>query len=290
MAAPVWPAGLDLTKTELKNARVHFLGTAPASPVEGQIYFDSASHVLGVYNGTSWLLLGRLDQLNAPTGDVSLNSHRLTSVADPSSAQDAATKAYVDALVQGLSWKEPVRAASTANGTLATAFENGDTMDGVTLATGDRILLKNQTTGSENGIYTVNASGAPTRATDADSQDDLLSAAVFVEEGTANADNAFVLTNDAPITVGSTSLVFNKMFGGASGSVNKTSANIGDNSSTSLTFNHALNSRDVVIEVYDNTTPYARIYPDIQHTDANNATIVFTTAPTTGQYRATAVG
>lgn len=106
------------------------------------------------------------------------------------------------------SWKTVVRAASTANGTLATAFENGDTLDGVTLVTGDRILLKNQTTASENGIYTVNASGAPTRATDADTGAELVNATVPVSEGTANADTIWMCSTNGPITLGSTSLTF----------------------------------------------------------------------------------
>jgi hypothetical protein len=87
-----------------------------------------------------------------------------------------------------------VRVATTANGTLASAFENGDTVDGVTLSTGDRILLKNQTTASENGIYTVNASGAPTRATDADASGELVVGTfVLVTAGTANAGNQFTV-------------------------------------------------------------------------------------------------
>lgn len=116
--------------------------------------------------------------------------------------------ALVAALAAAGSSRPPVRAASTANGTLATAFENGDTLDGVVLATGDRILLKNQSSGAENGIYVVNASGAPTRATDADSSAELVSAAVWVAEGTANADRLFVCTTNAPIVVNTTALTF----------------------------------------------------------------------------------
>ena len=104
-----------------------------------------------------------------------------------------------------LKWKQSVRAASTANGTLATAFENGDTLDGVTLATGDRILLKNQSTASQNGIYTVNASGAPTRATDANVGSYLVHAVVGVEQGTVNADKFFVCFTNSPITIDVTS-------------------------------------------------------------------------------------
>ena len=102
------------------------------------------------------------------TGVINVSSARITSLGTPTQTTDAATKAYVDSQLQGLDVKNSVRVATTANGTLSSAFANGQTVDGVTLATGDRILLKNQSTGSQNGIYTVNASGAPTRATDFD--------------------------------------------------------------------------------------------------------------------------
>lgn len=149
-----------------------------------------------------------------PTADLPMGNFKLTGLGTPSSSTDAATKAYVDSAAAGIDWKASVRAASTANGTLASAFENGDTLDGVTLATGDRILLKNQSTGAENGIYTVNASGAPTRATDADANAEVTGGmAVFVEEGTANADSGWVLTNNGAVTVGTTALTFTQFTG-----------------------------------------------------------------------------
>ncbi len=123
-------------------------------------------------------------------------------------ASQKATRTYVDAKVAGLSWKQAVRVATTAPGTLSSSFENGDTVDGVTLATGNRILIKDQSSGAENGIYTVNASGAPTRATDADSGVELVNASCYVSEGTANADLQFVCTTNATISLGSTSLTF----------------------------------------------------------------------------------
>jgi len=102
-----------------------------------------------------------------------------------------------------------VRVATTGAGTLASSFENGDTVDGVVLSTGDRILIKDQASGSENGIYTVNASGAPTRAVDFDSSAEALpNTIVVVQAGTANADKAFMLTTNDTITLGTTALTF----------------------------------------------------------------------------------
>lgn len=144
---------------------------------------------------------------------LDLNSQKITSLLDPTGAQDAATKAYVDATAAGIDWKASVRAATTANiTTLAGGAPN--TLDGVTLAANDRILVKDQTTGSQNGIYTVTtlgtgANGTWTRATDADVSAEMTSGvAVFVEEGTVNADTGWVLTTNNPITLGTTALVF----------------------------------------------------------------------------------
>lgn len=143
------------------------------------------------------------------TADQSIGGFKLTNLGTPTAGTDAANKNYVDTLVNGLDWKASVRAATTANGTLATAFANGQVIDGVTLATGDRILLKNQTTGADNGIYVVAASGAPVRATDADASAEVTAGmAVFVSEGTANGNTQWSLTTDDPITLGTTALVF----------------------------------------------------------------------------------
>jgi hypothetical protein len=110
--------------------------------------------------------------------------------------------------------KIPVRAATTVTGALATAYENGDSIDGVTLATGDRILIKNQSTASENGIYTVNATGAPTRALDLDAndQDVILGALVSVVEGTANANTLWM--HESGANIGTDNVVFAQVGGG----------------------------------------------------------------------------
>ena len=132
----------------------------------------------------------------------------------PSNANDAASKSYVDSTINGLDVKESVHLATTAAGTLASDFANGDTIDGVALATGDRILIKDQADASENGVYTVNASGAPTRATDFDADSEVTAGAFFfVEEGTTNGNNGFTLTTNDDITVGTTDLTFTQFSG-----------------------------------------------------------------------------
>jgi hypothetical protein len=173
------------------------------------------NYVDGVTSAIQTQLDAKLDESGGTmTGAIAMGTNKITGLGTPTDAADAATKAYVDSAAQGIDWKASVRAATTAAVTLASGLENGDTLDGVTLATGNRILVKNQATGSENGIYVVQATGAPTRSTDCDTAAELTSNfAVFVEEGTLNADQGYVLTNDGPITVGTTALTFTQFTG-----------------------------------------------------------------------------
>lgn len=152
----------------------------------------------------------RLDQMAAPTSSVSLNSQKITSLADPTSAQDAATKAYVDAARMGLDFKESVRLATTAtDGNLD--LNGAETIDGKATSPNNRVLVKNQTNAAENGIYVVKA-GAWQRAADANGTADTGEVTsgmfVFVEDGNTQADSAWVLSTDGAITVGVTGLSF----------------------------------------------------------------------------------
>jgi hypothetical protein len=136
------------------------------------------------------------------------------SVATPTADGHAATKGYVDAARSGLDVKQSVRVATTAAVLLASGLENGDEIDGVTLATGNRVLVKNQGTASENGIYVVQATGAAVRATDFDGTGEVSGGAfTFVEEGTVNADSGWVVTSNGAITVGTDAIAWAQFSG-----------------------------------------------------------------------------
>lgn len=153
--------------------------------------------------------------LNAAGANVALNGYQINNLGNPTAATDAATKSYVDAVAQGVIYLNPVRVASTGN--LAGTYDNGGktltnnstqaaiAVDGVTLSNGDRVLLKEQTTGSQNGIYTVTDAGSGstnwilTRATDFDTSQEVVSGSlVFVEEGSTNASSSYVQSTDLP--------------------------------------------------------------------------------------------
>lgn len=214
--SPVTTTGTLTAALANQNANIVFAGPssgAAAGPSFRSLVVDDIPTLTAskISNFDTQVRASRLDQLAVPTANVSLNSRNLTNLADPVSAQDAATKAYVDAARQGLDAKDSVRVATTANVALTGATTT--TIDGVTLAAGNRILVKNQTTGSENGIY-VFATGAWSRATDADTSAKVSSGLfVFVEEGTVNSDSGWVLTTDGVITIGTTSLNFAQFSG-----------------------------------------------------------------------------
>lgn len=235
--------------------------------------------------------------------NLDMSGLKVMNLADPTATQDAATKAYVDAAVAGLKWKEPVRAATTANITLS----GTQSIDGVSVVAGDRVLVKNQSTATANGVY-VAASGSWSRAADFDGSSELLGAAVFVSEGATQGNQQWQLTTDGPITIGSTSLAFQQFGGGASytagngitvvGAViavdtsvtaRKAAATIGDGSTTAFTVTHNLNTTDVVVFVREVSTG-AQVLADVAVVTVNTVSVTFATAPSAGQYRVFVVG
>jgi hypothetical protein len=241
MSIPVGQV-IDMLKLEIQNLRFQQLAADISGPVEGLTYWNTTDHRERHYTGSAWevvphigsgtpaalamggaaaagssLYAARLDHAHAMPAQASAATPSVVVVrdgngraqfADPAAAADAATKGYVDGLINGTDWKASVRAATAAAGTLASSFANGSVIDGITLATGDRILLKDQAAPAENGIYTVNASGAPTRALDMDAWAEIPGAAVSVELGTANADKTFVCTSDQGGTLGTTAITW----------------------------------------------------------------------------------
>ena len=154
----------------------------------------------------------KLNEFTAPDGSVSLNSQKITNLATPTADGDAASKSYVDGVSQGLDIKDSCVAATTGNITISTALNNGDTLDGVSLSTNDRVLVKDQSTASENGIYIVGSS--PARADDLAAGADAAGMFTFVEQGTVNADNGFVCTsNKGSAVVGTNNLAFAQFSG-----------------------------------------------------------------------------
>lgn len=265
----------------------------------------------------------RLDQFAAPNSSISLNSQKITGLAAPTTGTDAANKNYVDNAVQSVDPKDAVKVRTTANITLS----GTQTIDGVALSVNDRVLVMNQNTGADNGIYTV-AAGVWQRASDFDEDIDVNTGAfVFVQAGTLYANTGWRLQTSGTVQLGTTSLSFTQFSGAGSftagggltqtgtefaanvdgvtiqvngsnqlevigvvGAVNKYTTAVGNGSSTSFTINHALNTRDVIVAVRLTSSPYTQVIPDIVCTDANNVTLSFATAPSSNYYTVTVIG
>lgn len=240
----------------------------------------------------------------------------------PSASGDGVPKSYVDSLVEGLAWKDSVRVSTQANLNLSSP---GATIDGITMASQDRVLVRSQTTASQNGIYIWNgAAVAMTRSLDATTFAELEQAVTTVEEGTSAAttwrqdqingtiDSSTIswvaFGTSAPSASESTAgiaelatqaetdagtddarIITPLKLATWSGRIKKFSVSIGDGSATSYTVTHNLASRDVHVTIY-NASNYEEVITDVAHTTTNTLTIIFATAPSSDAYRVVVVG
>jgi hypothetical protein len=311
----------DFSQNEIQNVRIQNLAADPSTPVVAQVWYNTTTNKLMWRNATgnvdplarashtgtqlaatisdfsSTVVAHRLDQFALPTANVSLNNNRLVALADPVNAQDAATKNYVDAAVNGTDWKQSVRVGTVANITLSGL----QTVDGISVAAGDRVLVKNQTNGAENGLYNA-ASGAWTRTTDADAAAEVTAGlTVMIEEGTTQADTQWRLTTDGTITVGTTAVTFVQIGAAVSYTagngiivagtvvsvdpavtVRKYAATVGG--ATSIAVTHGLNTLDVHVQVYLVATGES-VECDVLRSSTTQVNLGFAVAPAANSLR-----
>ena len=209
-----------------------------------------AADITALVNATYVNVAG--DTMSTNASLVFSGTGTVTGLPAPVADTDAANKAYVDAITAGLSWKQAVRVATTGNITIATALNSGDVIDGVTLADGDRVLVKDQSAPAENGIYVVGAS--PARAADMNAAAEFDGAAVFVQEGTANQGSGWTETATVA-TVGTDPVVFSQFTGGALYTWGVGLSNSGNTINVNLGAGIAqLPSDEVGIDLFDTST------------------------------------
>lgn len=252
------------------------------------------------------------------------NDNTLTANSSTRIPTQQAVKGYVDNAIAGVDWKDSVIAATTSAGTLTTSFENGDSVDGVVLATGDRILIKNQADQTENGIYVVNASGAPTRANDANTGLEIWAAAVYVRQGSTNGGSNWVNNNTTQPILGSDNITFAQFQGQVQPDATTTSKGIvelatqveaeaksssvvvltpasivnftqkrtftiGDGVATSFGLTHNLNTQDITVSIRKVSTNEQWFTTTTCNT-VNQVTLTFAIAPTTNEFVVTVIG
>lgn len=274
--APVDPADAA-TKTYVDDAstadrsRANHTGTQLASTVSN---FDTTVRA------------NRLDQMAAPTGPVAFNGQQITGVADPSSAQDAATRNYVDTQLAGVTsgqiLKGDVRAVVTTNVNISSP---GATLDGLAASAGDVFLLTAQTTGTQNGPYVWNGAAVPmTRATNWDTSGEAVRGSYWVIREGSKADQFALLTNDTNVTIGTTTPTFTYI-AAQSGAVNGyTTTSPSTSAGGTWTVTHNLNSRYVLAQVARVGSPYDFVDVRIERTTVNTLSVLPDVAMASGEY------
>ena len=252
------------------RSRSNHTGTAPASSISN---FDSQVRT------------SRLDQMAAPNSAVSMNSQLLTNVLDPASAQDAATRNYVDTQVSGLvsgqHMKGKVRAATTSNINIASA---PSTIDGITPTSGvDLFLLAGQSTGTQGGPYLWNGAGvAMTRATNWDTNTEAVLGSYWVVLEGTYADKYALLTNDTAITLGTSTPAFTFIGGMTVNGYTVTSPSISAGGTWTVT--HNLGSRQVFAQVLRVASPYDEVEVRMERTTTNTISVLPDVAMASGEY------
>lgn len=199
----------------LSDSSIVFEGTANDFETTLSITDSTADRTITLPDATGTVILSvdTVNSLAAPIASFSMNSQKITNLATPTSSTDAANKAYVDAVSEGLHIHAAARVYVGTNIDLSTALEAGDVIDGVTLAAGDRVLVNGQSTTSQNGIYVVQASGAAVRAADFDTATEIASGDfIFVSEGTNYQKTGWVQTLK-PATIGTDPISFTQFSG-----------------------------------------------------------------------------
>lgn len=208
---------------------------------------------------------------------LDLNSNQINELGDGTLNTDGINLGQLRQAIRDLDWKQSVRVATSADLNLAAP---GASVDGVALSVGDRILVKAQTTGSENGIYEWQGAAVPAiRAVDYDAATEVTSGSVVVVSEGSNADQLWVLKTNDPITIGVTALTY-ILVGGA-----PYVTLVGDGVSQTIVVTHNLGTENTQVTVFHDALPRVEVYPEVRHTDANSITLRFTPAPAVNEFR-----
>ena len=220
--------GSDVQAYDAGLADIAGLATTDSNFIVG-----SGSNWVAETGATARTSLGLGSIATQASNSIAITGGSITGMSAPSAGSDVTTKTYVDDLVAGLKTRIITRVATTANINLTNALENGDTLDGITLATGNKVLVKDQSDATENGIYVVPSSGAASRDTDYDTVAELAGQLIIVQEGSTNADRIYLCTTDNSGTIGSVNITFSRVTPSYTGTV--TSVGITDGGASEFT-------------------------------------------------------